>query len=234
MPSFAQPQGSPPPGNPAGYLILATLLGDFGAAASVTISQLAVVPDHAYSPQPSSSNVENGRCVTGVIPGGSTDPVGGGLLVVSATVMGALPLLPSLVAVICEDPAANAVTSPDAETLATPGLLDVQVTERPVRILLFASRVTADPCVVAPILRELSPSETATEATGVGELDTESAATLSVALPRFVPRVAMIDADPGERPVTNPLLETSATAGLLELQVTVEESWWFHRSRTVA
>src|SRR5438552_13508807 len=48
------------------------------------------------------------------------------------TVMAAVPLWPSLVAVIVAEPAATAVTTPLARTDATAGALLAHVTERPV------------------------------------------------------------------------------------------------------
>jgi hypothetical protein len=59
------------------------------------------------------------------------------------TVIVALPLRPSLVAVISADPTAAAVTRPDVDTVATELLVELQVTARPVRTLLLASRVVA-------------------------------------------------------------------------------------------
>jgi len=67
------------------------------------------------------------------------------------TVSVAFPVLPSLVAVIDALPAEIAVTSPDAETVAIAVLAELQVTTRPVRTLLLASRVVADNCCVPPI-----------------------------------------------------------------------------------
>lgn len=61
------------------------------------------------------------------------------------------PVLPSLVAVIVAEPAATAVTSPDADTVPIAVLLELHVTTRPVRTLLLASRVTAESCTVAPV-----------------------------------------------------------------------------------
>jgi hypothetical protein len=69
----------------------------------------------------------------------------------AATVINAEPVLPSLVAVIDALPAETAVTSPEAETVAIAVLAELQVTTRPVRTLLLASRVVADNCCVAPI-----------------------------------------------------------------------------------
>ena len=51
------------------------------------------------------------------------------------TVMVAVPFLSPLVAVIVDVPGATPVTSPLAETVATAGLPDVNVTGRPVSTL---------------------------------------------------------------------------------------------------
>src|SRR6185436_12763590 len=122
------PHGSPPLAKPAGYLILPTFAGDFGAFGSDTISQLATVPDHGATVQLFSVTALNARSVRTVIPGGSTDPPGGGgggggaALTVRVT----LPTLVSLVALICAVPAASEVTRPDDETVATAVLLELQ------------------------------------------------------------------------------------------------------------
>ena len=71
-------------------------------------------------------------------------------------------------AVICAVPAATALTRPVPETVATEELLEIQEMERPVRTLLFASRVTAVAWVVCPGFRELDAIDTLTEATGTG------------------------------------------------------------------
>ena len=55
----------------------------------------------------------------------------------------ALPVFPSLVAVIVAFPGATAVTTPSDETVATPVFPLVHVTTRPVRTLLPASNVVA-------------------------------------------------------------------------------------------
>ena len=80
----------------------------------------------------------------------------GGLTVTVATGTGmtvsdASPLFPSLVAEIFALPAATAVTTPPAETVATLTLSEDHVRIRPVRILLLASNVVAVACVVWPI-----------------------------------------------------------------------------------
>jgi hypothetical protein len=47
------------------------------------------------------------------------------------TVTAADPVFPSTVATIVADPAASAATPPEAETVATAGLVLVQTTDRP-------------------------------------------------------------------------------------------------------
>jgi hypothetical protein len=78
-----------------------------------------------------------------------TDATGAGAD--ALTVMAAVPVFVSLKAVIVALPAAMAVTSPDAETVLMAGLLELQMITRPVKVLLLASRVTADSCTAAPI-----------------------------------------------------------------------------------
>jgi len=64
----------------------------------------------------------------------------------SDTMIDDVPDFPSLVAVIVEVPADAAVTDPLASTVAAAVLLDVQVTTRPLRELLFWSSSTAVSC----------------------------------------------------------------------------------------
>src|SRR5438445_5034449 len=71
-------------------------------------------------------------------------PGGGG--VGAETVMLAVPLLPSLEAVIVAEPAATPVTSPLALTVATLVLLVAQATLLPVSALALASLVVAESC----------------------------------------------------------------------------------------
>src|SRR5438105_2639954 len=84
------------------------------------------------------------------------------------TVLAALPLIPSLVAVIVALPAATLVTSPLLLTVATLGLLEVHVTERPVRTRPPASLSTALSCFIAPTDRFTVAGLTVTDATGAG------------------------------------------------------------------
>src|SRR5256886_17487789 len=82
------------------------------------------------------------------------------------TVMAAVPLCPSLVAVIVAVPATWPVTSPVALTVATLVLLDAHVTERPVSALPVASLGVAVNCSVAPTGTVAEPGVTLTDATG--------------------------------------------------------------------
>jgi hypothetical protein len=59
------------------------------------------------------------------------------------TVIVALPLFPSLVAVIVAVPTASAVTSPSTETVAMSVSLELQVIERPVNGCPLESSVVA-------------------------------------------------------------------------------------------
>src|SRR5207247_1703065 len=68
------------------------------------------------------------------------EPVTGGSAV---TVIAAVPLFPSLVAVIVAAPTATPVTSPLPFTLAIPPLLDAHVSARPVKTVPALSLVTA-------------------------------------------------------------------------------------------
>src|SRR6266516_531611 len=82
------------------------------------------------------------------------------------TVIDAVPLLPSLVAVIVTDPTATPVTSPLPETGATVGSLLVQVTVRPLKGLPSASSGVAVSCWVPPTRIVAAVGLTLTDATG--------------------------------------------------------------------
>src|SRR2546426_639557 len=83
------------------------------------------------------------------------------------TVMPALPLFPSLVAVITAEPVANAVTSPLASTLATLDWLVDQSTARPASALPAKSSGVAVSCTVCPTCVVPEGGVTTTWATGV-------------------------------------------------------------------
>ena len=132
-----------------------------------------------------------------------------------AIVTDADPLFPSLVAVmVIGPPTTMPVTNPLPDTLAIPELPDDQETVRPLRTLLFASRVTAVSCNVAPTVTLGELGLTVTEATGTGMMVTD-------AVPLFPSLVAVIvTGPPTTRPDTSPLPDTLAVAELLEDQVT--------------
>jgi len=152
---------------------------------------------------------------------GETVTVATGTGAAALTVIGALPVLVSLVAVIVALPGPAAVTNPSAETALTAVLLEIHVIGRPVRTLLLASYVVAVAWVVLPGLRVLTPSDTCTEATGIALPPVEvGGVTATVALPDLYPRDALMTADPAPTPVTRPEELTVATDVSLDDQVT--------------
>jgi hypothetical protein len=129
------------------------------------------------------------------------------------TVIAAVPLCPSLVAVIVAWPAATPVASPVEFTVVTAGLLVAQVTVRPVSTFPAASLVVAVSCTVTPT--STVAGATVTDATGTG-----GAVTATAAVPFFPSDVAVIVAEPTATPVTNPVADTVATTVLLLAHVT--------------
>src|SRR2546425_2812436 len=81
------------------------------------------------------------------------------------TVTAAVPLLPSLVAVIVTEPAATPVTSPLPFTVASKALLVAHVTTRPLNGLPTSSFGGATSCTVWPTARLADAGLTVTEAT---------------------------------------------------------------------
>src|SRR6266550_3416468 len=108
------------------------------------------------------------------------------------TVMAAVPLCPSLVAVIVAGPAAKAVTRPLLLTVATEVLELVQVTVHPVRMLPLASRSVAVSWSVCPAGTLAVAGLTVTEATGA--LATETAAVCVMAVPLIVAETVFVPA----------------------------------------
>jgi hypothetical protein len=127
------------------------------------------------------------------------------------------PLTPSLVAVMTTAPAATAVTSPLAETIATAVLDEVQPTVRPLRTFPDASFNVMVICNVSPTVNDVELAVRVTVATGAGA----GAATVTVAAPLCPSMVAITDADPAFTAVTVPVAETVATSGLALDHVTV-------------
>src|SRR3989441_6619961 len=86
-----------------------------------------------------------------------------------ATVIAAVPLFPSLVAVSVAAPTATPVACPAPFTVATAGLLLDHVTVRPPSGLPKASRVIAKYCAVCPTPIVAGGGGTVTAATGRGQ-----------------------------------------------------------------
>src|SRR5207253_765503 len=145
-------------------------------------------------------------------------PVAGAL----STTMSAVPLFPSLVAVIVAVPAADPVTSPLALTVATPAALVPHAIVRPVSTFPLASFRLAVSCTVAPTGTLADAGLTTTDATGAGGGGGGggSDVTVTVAVPLFPSLVAVMVAVPAATPATNPLPLTVATARLPLAQVT--------------
>src|SRR5437762_13930952 len=97
--------------------------------------------------------------------------------------MAAVPLLPSLVAVIVAEPAATPVTTPLELTAATAALLVAQLTARPLSALPAESRGLAVSGTDPPTATLAEPVLKLTDATG-------TARTVSGALPVLPPRAA--------------------------------------------
>src|SRR3989449_1227992 len=132
--------------------------------------------------------------------------------------MAAVPLFPSLVAVMNALPAAWPVTSPLPLRVAIDVLLLTPVTPRPVSVLPAASLVTAESCWVPPTALVAPVGVTAPEATG-------PSVTVTAEVALFPSLVAVMVAEPAATPVTTPtftcpLAVTVATAALLVAHVT--------------
>ena len=126
------------------------------------------------------------------------------------TVMAAVPLFPSLDAVIVALPGAMPVTTPDCDTVATAVLLLDHATARPVNTPPLPSSVCAVRVAVCPTLMVADGGVTVTEATG-------AAVTVTVAVPLFPSLDAVIVTEPGLSVLTRPVLETVAMASSLDV-----------------
>src|SRR5438128_1945878 len=130
------------------------------------------------------------------------------------TVIAAVLVFPSLVAVMVAEPGATPVTWPLGLTVATVVSLLFHVTVRPARVPPAESFGVAVTCVVCPTRIEAVAGETVTEATG-------TVVTVIAAVLVFPSLVAVIVAEPGATPVTWPLELTAATLVLPLIHVTV-------------
>ena len=158
-----------------------------------------------------SVTAETVRSVT--VPGGDAGGGGGGGGGGAVTVIVAVPVWPSLVAVMVAAPAATADTRPLALTVATDALLVVQVTTRPDSGLPPASFGVAVSCTVCPACTLAVAGVTATDATG-------TTVTVIVAPPDCPSLVAVMVATPTATLLTRPLPFTVAIAELLVAHVT--------------
>jgi len=125
------------------------------------------------------------------------------------TVRVALPVLPSLVAMIFAVPTETAMTAPPAETVAMAVLLELHVIVRPLSVPPFASSVIAEACVVSTALIEVAVSDTVIDAIGTGTTVIEE-------LPVLPSLTALIVAAPTARAVTSPFASIDAIALSLE------------------
>jgi len=107
----------------------------------------------------------------------------------------------------------DVLTEFDALSERTAGLLDPQLTVRPVRALPPASFGTAVSCCVCPSNTGVTGAESANDITGTGT-------TVSGRLPVLPSLVAMMLALPAETAVTIPLAATVATPRLSDDQAT--------------
>ena len=131
----------------------------------------------------------------------------------TTTVTSAVPLFPSLVAVIVAAPAATPITSPLVVTVATDPLLVAHDTTRPDRALPPASFGVAVSWIVCPVSSAADPGLTVTDATG-------TVVTVIAAVPACPSLVAVMVAEPAVTPLTRPVLVTVATLVLLDVHVT--------------
>jgi hypothetical protein len=175
-------------------------------------AQLTVRPEREL-PLPSFGNAVNTwvpPTIIGVVATERAKVATGAGLIVSV----ALPVFPSLMAMICTEPGATAVTTPAADTVASAGLPDVHATLRPVKMLPSAARVVPVACVVCPTVIVVEASETVTSDTGTGT-------TVIEAVPVWPSLVAVIVALPSAAAVTKPLVDTVAIDGASDDQETV-------------
>src|SRR5438874_6440923 len=181
------------------------------ATAVFRLAQVSTRPPRAFPLASCGVAVSCTVCPCGIVTaGGVTATAATGTL---ATVTDAVPLCPSLVAVIVAAPGATAVTRPLPLTVATALFPLAHVITRPPRAFPLASCGVAVSCTVCPCGIVTAGGVTATAATG-------TLATVTDAVPLFPSLVAVIVAAPTATPRTMPLPSTLATPGALLPQVT--------------
>jgi hypothetical protein len=186
-------------------------LPDTVATAPLLVAQVTALPVSAFPLASSGVAVSCAVCptVTLDVVGLTTTEATG----TPVTVTNAVPLWPSLVAVIVAAPAPIPVANPLADTVATAALLVAQVTTRPVKGFPLASLGVAVSWVVCPAVTFAVVGLTTTDATAIVVAVIE-------AVPLWPPLVAVIVAVPAAITVTKPLPDTVATDALLVAQVT--------------
>ncbi len=117
---------------------------------------------------PSVTSVKDSVTELSVTPATARSATVPGFVTGAVTLIAAVPLWPSLVAVIIALPATTPVTSPLPLTLATAGLLVDQAVARPERTFPAESSVIAVSGAAAPTSMLTVAGVTVTEATGAG------------------------------------------------------------------
>ena len=145
-----------------------------------------------------------------VVATGSNVGSGAPPLTGAVTVIAAVPVFVSLVAVIVARPAPLPVTRPVVLTVAIEALLLDHVIVRPDSVLPLASFGVAVSCTVCPTSRLAAGGVTATVATGTW-------VTVMVEAPVLPSLVAVMVAEPAATPVTRPVLPFTVDAEVLEL-----------------
>src|SRR2546425_419405 len=172
-------------------------------------------------PVPSSTSVNASVTEESVVLATArSNTVPGGTGLPAVTVTAAVPLCPSLVALIVTAPAPAPVTSPVEGTVATAGVLDSQVTDRPESTLPAASFSVAVSCTVAPTSTTAVTGLITTDATG-------TFATVTLADPLLPSLVAVIVTAPAATPITRPLADTVAIAVFELVHVTARPASTF-------
>src|SRR5439155_604124 len=128
--------------------------------------------------------------------------------------MSAVPLFPSLVAVIVAVPAAAPATNPLPLTVAIAAAPGSHAIVRPVSTVPLSSLGLSVSCIVSPTGTLAAAAVTRADATGAGGGGGGggSDVTVTVAVPLFPSLVAVMVAVPAATPATNPLPLTVATA----------------------
>jgi hypothetical protein len=140
-----------------------------------------------------------------------------------STVIVAVPMIPSIVAVIVAVPGAMPVTSPLVLTMAAAAFKVAQLTVRPVSVCPAESRAITTNCCVAPARMLASVGATLTVATGTAVTVAVTVAVLDAAENPVFPTavaVTVMMAVPGPTARMSPAADTVATLGAVVPKVT--------------